>query len=323
MSSQIDDVKYQRAPTCEELQEFEFIRVLSEDPRTKTANILGKLKSSSESPRDAILLLEKLNFSSEELPILSKGRVQRWISIDKNDIYHWYNGLLTKNEKWPDFKVTLIWPATETHIRKYTFQPRFLIRETPQIYETIVKPYIESIPPSRIQWIYNILSKKSEVEKILLEVEGESTGFLLLPDMKWDKVTLENLYLTAIVHRKDIRCLRDLNESHLPLLKNIRRQVLGFVPQKYSGVRSDELRFFIHYVPSYYHFHVHITHVKSDTIAGGLAIAKAYLLDDIIENLENFSGDYYKRVTLTYVLGENDPLFSQMNDIGARVTSDI
>ena len=34
--------------------------------------------------------------------------------MGKNDIYHWYNGLLTKNENWPDFKVTLIWPATET-----------------------------------------------------------------------------------------------------------------------------------------------------------------------------------------------------------------
>ncbi|GES99499.1 HIT-like domain-containing protein [Rhizophagus clarus] len=324
MSSQVnDDTKIRRVPTNEELKEFEFIQVLNEDPRTKTANILGKLKSSSEEPKDAILLLEKSHFGNQELPILSKERILQWIATDNNDIYHWYNGLLTKDEKFPDFKVTLIWPATETHIRKYSFQPRFLIRETPHIYETIVKPYIESIPPNRIQWVYNILSKKSESERILLEVEEESTGFILLPDMKWDTVTLENLYLIAIVHRRDIRCIRDLNDSHLPLLKNLRRQILQFVPQKYSGIRSDELRLFVHHLPSYYHFHVHVTHLRNDTIAGGIAIAKAYLLDDIIENLEKFAQDYYKKVTLTYILGENDPLFPQMNDIGARVTVDV
>jgi len=38
--------------------------------------------------------------------------------------------------------------------------------------------------------------------------------------------------------------------------------------------------------------------------------------------LENFAKDYYKRATLTYALGENDPLFPQMNDIGARVIPD-
>ena len=94
------------------------------------------------------------------------------------------------------------------------------------------------------------MSKKSESEKILLEVEDESVGFILLPDMKWDTVTLENLYLVAIVHRKDIRCIRDLNGTHLPLLKNLRRQILQFIPQKYP-VRSDELRLFVHHLPSY------------------------------------------------------------------------
>lgn len=85
------------------------------DPRTKTANILGKLKlSSSEDPKDAILLLEKSHFGSQELPILSKERILQWIATDNNDIYHWYNGLLSKDEKFPDFNVTLIWPATET-----------------------------------------------------------------------------------------------------------------------------------------------------------------------------------------------------------------
>ena len=32
--------------------------------------------------------------------------------------------------------------------------------ETPEVYERIVRPYIDSIPASRIQWVYNILEKK-------------------------------------------------------------------------------------------------------------------------------------------------------------------
>ena len=32
--------------------------------------------------------------------------------------------------------------------------------ETPEVYKLIVRPYIDSIPASRIQWVYNILEKK-------------------------------------------------------------------------------------------------------------------------------------------------------------------
>ena len=47
------------------------------------------------------------------------------------------------------------------------------------------------------------------------------TGFVLLPDLKWDRKQLENLYLVAICHAHGIKSLRDLTKSNLPLLKNI------------------------------------------------------------------------------------------------------
>ncbi|CAG8547914.1 1847_t:CDS:2 [Acaulospora morrowiae] len=313
-----------RAPTSEELKKFKFVRLLSEDPRTKTAAILGTLgfQSHDSVSHDAVILLEKLHFGTDEFEMFTHDRVSQYNQLDKNDVYHWYNILLNKNEKWPDAKVTLIWPATETHIKKYSFQQRFLVCETPEIYEKVVKPHIDSIPQSRIQWVYNILSKQSESEKLILEVEGEDKGFILLPDMKWDNKTLESLYLQVIVHRRDVRSLRDLNETHLPLLKNLRQKVLENVPKRYPGVGADELRLFVHYQPSYYHFHVHIMHIRNDSIAGGIAIAKAFLLDDIIENIEKFAGDYYQRCNLTYIMGQNDALFSKLNDAGARVNPD-
>lgn len=72
-----------------------------------------------------------------------------------------------------------------------------------------------------LQWVYNILEKKAEVERIVFEDEDPVTGFVLLPDIKWDQKQLENLYLVAICHKHGIKSLRDLDRSHLPLLKNI------------------------------------------------------------------------------------------------------
>lgn len=69
--------------------------------------------------------------------------------------------------------------------------------------------------------MYNILEKKAEVERVVFEDSDPATGFVLLPDLKWDQKQTENLYLVAICHTHGIKSLRDLNQSHLPLLKNI------------------------------------------------------------------------------------------------------
>jgi m7GpppX diphosphatase len=45
---------------------------------------------------------------------------------------------------------------------------------------------------------------------------------VILPDLKWDGLTKETLYLVAIVRQRGIKSLRDLDASHLPLLKRIR-----------------------------------------------------------------------------------------------------
>ena len=35
---------------------------------------------------------------------------------------------------------------------QYSSQPIVMVRETPELYESIVKPYIQAFPPSRTQW---------------------------------------------------------------------------------------------------------------------------------------------------------------------------
>jgi m7GpppX diphosphatase len=41
----------------------------------------------------------------------------------------------------------------------------------------------------------------------------------------------------------------------------------------------------VHYQPSYYHFHLHFTHLQLDE-GHGMAAGKAHLLEDVIDNLE-------------------------------------
>ena len=52
--------------------------------------------------------------------------------------------------------------------------------------------------------------------------------------------------------------------------------------------------------------------MSSSSISGSCATAKAHLLDDVIDNLENIDGDFYKKKTVTAVLGNQDPLLKKL-----------
>jgi len=53
------------------------------------------------------------------------------------------------------------------------------------------------------------------------------------------------------------------------------------IEQRYS-VQPSQLRIYVHYQPSYYHFHVHFCHAGLNANGPGAAVGKAHLLDDII-----------------------------------------
>lgn len=98
--------------------------------------------------------------------------------------------------------------------------------------------------------VYNILNHVTEADQILFEDPSPTSGYVLLPDMKWDRKTLSSLYLVAIVHSREIRSLRDLRKAHIPLLNSIKREAARVVKEKW-GVQTRGLRFYIHYQPSY------------------------------------------------------------------------
>nr|KAG5688890.1 hypothetical protein BaRGS_016458 [Batillaria attramentaria] len=90
-------------------------------------------------------------------------------------------------------------------------------------------------------WVLNILEKKTESDRIVFEDPDPETGFILLPDMKWNRSDLESLYLVAIVHKHGIHSIRDLRREHLPLLKNILVKGKAAIKEKFN-IPGSKLR---------------------------------------------------------------------------------
>lgn len=113
-----------------------------------------------------------------------------------------------------EIKTTVVCPATDKHVTKYQRQESSLVEETGEDYQSITLPYIQkqtfSVQVSvyaswfvlvdvkhhlwinltylsPCQWVYNILEKKAEADRIVYEDPDPEVGFVLLPDFKWDQ----------------------------------------------------------------------------------------------------------------------------------------
>lgn len=216
-----------------------------------------------EKQRDhAILFLEKQPFdtptiSNETETVSNPNNLSNFNILQQNDIYTWFlaSGAVSSLN---GLKGQVIFPATNTHIMKYSVQQKVLITETPRVYSEIVEHFIKSQPESRIQWVYNILAKQKESETIIFEDPDPVNGFILLPDSKWDGKTVDTFYFQAIVHNKSLKSVRDLRvaNGHLDMLKSLKENILNVVPEYFlqkngATIRRDQIRLYVHYQPSY------------------------------------------------------------------------
>lgn len=298
------------------LRQFSLDRVLSEDTVTHTLTLLGSFPSqvsSSETRLPAIVRIEKTALPSQWPDVLVSSLVRDVQVMENNNIYTWLLGWLETSLDRPDLKINIVCPATEVHIRKYSTQKFLVVHETPELYERIVQPYIAAFPSARTQWVVDILEGRSEADKVLYRDTSVDYGYVLLPDMKWDLTTISSLYLVAIASSPNIRSLRDLRKSHLGMLRSIRREARRVVKDKWE-LGYGTLRMYVHYQPSYYHFHVHIVNVDYQGLLG-MTVGQAHLLDDIISLLELDPDDgpsIFERMTLTYGMGEQHGLLEPM-----------
>ncbi|GLD93858.1 hypothetical protein PINS_up002463 [Pythium insidiosum] len=275
------------------LQGFRVTRVLKVSDRE--LSVLGTFASDA-AQRAAVLTIHRTAFDTRDMmDLLSSLSLH---VILENDIYSTYLGDVSRDMK--PYKVSLIYPATDAHIRKHTDQAFHMVVETKRVYDEITEPFITSLPKEKVEWVYNILEHKTESERIIMEDSDPKSGFILIPDFKWsDTSNLESIYCLAIVHDRSIRSLRDLRGNHLAMLRNLRDKSLEALHAQF-GVSPSAFRIYVHYQPTYYHFHVHFSHVK---LTEGTQTGKAVLLDNIIYNL-SIDGDYYANADLAMVVGE-------------------
>lgn len=308
------------------------------DQNGRRISLLGTIAS-----QPALITLERAAFPTEPALISALlASLTNTTNLGANDIYRWYManrtikpsstmttittttasstyGASTPNPQIPDLKLNLIYPCTPQHIRKYSAQRVRMVTETPGIYATHIKPYIaRQRAAGRLDWVFNILEGRTEQEDVIARYDWDSpsnSGFLLLPDLNWDRKSVQGMHLLALVQRRDIWSLRDLKKKHVPWLKSVRDQLVTAATKVFEPgqVEADEVKCYVHYQPTYYHFHIHAVHVMLE--AGTTqSVGKAFGLGNIISQLEAMQGNEeagMETVDLLYFLGEEHELWKR------------
>ncbi|KAJ5138954.1 uncharacterized protein N7515_003802 [Penicillium bovifimosum] len=308
-------------PTPESLiSQFQITKLLKQDQNGRRIALLGTINN-----EQGILTAERTAIPTESLEVLQsfQAAISRITNLGDNDIYRWYLASSTSptsptSEIHPDLKLNLIYPCDTQHIKKYSSQNLRMVTETPTIYRNHIQPYIQrKRDQGRLNWVFNILEGRTEQEDVVLRVEsgsgGVNDGFLMLPDLNWDRKSMGSLHLLALVQRRDLWSLRDLRKRDVAFLRGLRARVLEGVREVY-GLEADQLKLYVHYQPTYYHFHVHVVNVGLEAGATQ-ATGKAFGLENLISWLEGLNGGEdagLADVDLTYFLGEESELWTDI-----------
>ncbi|CAJ0961057.1 unnamed protein product, partial [Mesorhabditis belari] len=299
------EVRNEQRDAQEWMRSAKFVEILASDSTFKSLFILLQHSNGEE----GILLMNKSSFQEEPDWISSLCSAASLKEISRNDIFGNYDLHIP-----PEFNVVtsqLIFPANEKLKAKYRSEEKFVIHETPEDYRTITLGYIEKYQLN-LNWVYNVLNKEAEAERIIYEDPNPENGFILSPDIKWDGKTVETLYVLAIIHRKGVRSVRDLTANDLPLLENIKEKGLKTIEENY-GLRRDQVRVYFHYQPSFFHLHVHFVNVRY--LPAGSNVLSAIALDDVINNI-TLLPDFYQKATLTFTRKKSDKLLQMFVEAG-------
>jgi m7GpppX diphosphatase len=248
---------------------FQFRQLLNQDQNGRRISLSGDIHD-----EPALITLERAAFPTDPSVIktLLSG-ISNATNLGANDIYRWYmasspphtpstaSGNGASSMVPPDLKLNLIYPCTPTHIKKYSPQPMRMVTETAAIYAEHVQPYMRrKREEGRLNWVFNIIEGRTEQEDVILrerssnttgEDGGDAEGFLLLPDLNWDRETISGLHLLALVERRDIWSLRDLRKRHVLWLRHMREKILNAAVGIYGakGVERDMLKLYVHCKP--------------------------------------------------------------------------
>jgi m7GpppX diphosphatase len=230
------------------IPQFKLTRLLNSDQAGRRISLFGTISS-----QPALLIAERAAFSTDPSILTNFSTTLRNIkNLGANDIYSWFlansdpNAVGPDGLAPPDFKLNLIYPCTPKHIQKYTAQKLRIVTETPAIYAQYVRPYMNAQrEKGTLNWVYNILDGRTEQEDVMYRETGD-LGFLLLPDLNWDRKTMGSLHLLGLVERRDIWSVRDLKKGMVEWLRHMVGKMVDATVGLYEGVEKDELKLYVH-----------------------------------------------------------------------------
>ncbi len=194
----------------------------------------------------------------------------------KNDIYEKYRATA-------EIEGELIICNDTSLMRK--FQKK-IVRES---YEDYLK-YIVKRDIRKDKWIYNIIDGTSEQESILYKDDF----CIVIPSYTWDGINLDNCHILCLPTDISLRCIRSLNNSHIPLLEHMKRVTLSIIAAKYN-IHECYIKMFFHYEPSTYHLHIHFVNTANYDVRS--SIEYSHELNSVLFNL-SICPYYYQMVIL-------------------------
>ena len=167
------------------------------------------------------------------------------------------------------------------------------IVETKIEYSTKILPYINNIYDNNTKWIFDILNKKREQDKLLFEDDD----MMIVKDKNYyeDK---HGFYVLALPFDK-LKTIRDLRAKHINLLKLMKENCIKVANQ--HGINENELYFFFHYHPSFYHLHMHCCIINHKSLSSKYFRCK--MLETILQNLK-YKANYYRDNDIKFEIPE-------------------
>jgi m7GpppX diphosphatase len=278
------------------ISKFDLQEVLGD--RNGVLRLLGTLKGQS-----CILSFKQSTLSKLFLKELV-SMTQLTLNAE-NGKYKYFSGV---NGYLETLQVDLVSPVTSWDIKKHSDDDFEFVRETQELYKSVVHPYwvTESTAAGRLDWLEALLDGTKEQENLIYNHED----FVLHTSPHWRGQTLDDrdpnqLRCLAIVKLKGIMSIRDLRSEHIPMLQSVLSSGKREISKRFD-VSEDELAAFVHYHPSFLHFHVHFTR-WSQTLSS--AVWRAHLLEDLIDGLMQDSL-YWQKKSMTITLSKTGDLYA-------------
>ena len=263
------------------MQDFSIKEVLSQNFMTKEIVYVLQRKGTEDqdSENRALCILKKKVFSSEFKSIDTDVLV----NIDgfhSNPPFYAYYTDIKENEKIDNkLEMQIVFPLSEVLYKKYSFKPKGVIAETPELYKEVRIPEIKA-KESNLFWIYSLLDGKKEVEKKLFD----NKDYVIVYDYKYndkeDPITA--LHMLLIFRDEKLQSMRDLDRSHLDLLEQAKEDVFALLRKEFN-LDKLHVSLFFHYPPSFYRLHLHIIHFENNNT--DFSANRAHCLDDVINNI--------------------------------------